>query len=161
MYSHGGRRYSRSGFLLSVLIIGTFLSAEIFAQTTRTLSSQSEAISSLEFSKSGKYLIAGGSSKTIEVWEVTSGEKLKELKGHKDAVWRVTVSSNERFIVSTAMAKGGLFSASAAMNIWDFDSGTLLHSVSAGPLVYSLTFNEDGSTIVCNAGFLGNVCQNL
>lgn len=147
MYSHGTRRYSRSEFLLSVLIIGTFSSAEILAQTTRTLSSNSEAISSLEFSNSGKYLIAGGSSKTIEVWEVASGEKLKELKGHKDAVWKATISSNERFIVSTAMAKGGLFSVSAAMNIWDFDSSALLHSVSAAPLVYSLTFNEDGSAI--------------
>jgi len=120
---------------------------KVLSQTTRTLTSQSDVLNCLEFSKSGKYLIAGGSSKVVEIWEVSSGERLKELKGHGEPVFKALISPDERFAVSTTAAKGGLLSVSAELKIWDMDTGTPRHSTSAGPLVYTLSFNDEGSLI--------------
>ncbi|GEM_PF-3454234 len=127
------------------------LNMKLIAQTTKNFSSQSEIIASIAFSSSGKYLVGGGSSKTVEVWDLTSNTLLKEMKGHRRNITNVAFSNKENTIASATTSKGGLFSANAELIIWDLESGLPLYNIAAGPYINTLSFNNDGSLLVVGA----------
>jgi len=131
---------------LMLLVAGTFLSlsTKLFAQTTKTLTSQSDAIRTMAFSKSGKYFVAGGSSKLVEVWDLTNSERIKEMKGHSEVITSVAFSPKEDIIASAEVSKDGLLSVSAKLIMWELGSGRPIYTISAGPHITTLDFNEAG-----------------
>ncbi|MBV6506934.1 MAG: hypothetical protein ILNGONEN_02522 [Syntrophorhabdaceae bacterium] len=127
--------------VLMLMVAVTFLSlsTKLFAQTTKTLTSQSDAIRTMTFSKSGKYFVVGGSSKLVEVWDLTNNERIKEMKGHKEVIRSVAFSPKEDIVASTDV--------SAKLIVWELSSGRPLHTISAGPFITTLDLNEDGTLI--------------
>ncbi len=106
-------------FFLMLLCLKTSLSfnSKLFAQTTKTLTSKSDDVTTMAFSKTGRYFVAGGSSKLVEVWDLTNDERIKEMKGHNGIIENVAFSSKENLVASNAISKGGVFSASAELII--------------------------------------------
>ena len=48
----------------------------------KTLIGDSDKVFSVVFSNDGEYLASGSGDKTIGVWRVSSGERIKTLIGH-------------------------------------------------------------------------------
>lgn len=137
--------------LLSWLGTSPSLNRKLFAQTTKTVTSKSDFITTMTFSKSGRYFVTGGSSKLVEVWDMTSNERIKEMKGHSEVIVHVSVSSNEKIIVSASDSKAGVFNVKSELIIWDLDAGTAQSTISAAPYIKTLSFNEDGTMITIGA----------
>jgi WD40 repeat protein len=56
------------------------------------LSGSHNYITALKFSLDDKFLLSAGQSKIIEIWEITTGHKIKELRKHKSWVRNIAIS---------------------------------------------------------------------
>lgn len=144
-------------FLFSLTLVGIFLplSETLFAQTTKTLTSNNEIITTMDFSNSGKYFCVGGNKETLEVWDLSSGERITQFKEHNGIIMAAAISPNEDIIASAEQGIGGIFSVKSKIEIWDLNSGEELLSIMAGLDIRSLDFSADGSKIV--AGGAGKI----
>ena len=74
-------------------------------------------ISCLTFTKSGKYILAGeGTSKNPEIliFDLTTDQLFKSLKGHKFGIEILKMSPNEKYLISIGDENDkGIF-------VWDF-----------------------------------------
>ncbi len=68
------------------------------------------------FSRDGKHIMSGGTDGTIKVWDLSTGQAIKTLKGHTDAVDSLAASADGRYIVSASWDK--------TVRIWDFATGS-------------------------------------
>ena len=106
-------------------------------------------IHSIAFSPDGSILASAhgrGVSGIIRLWDVQTGEILKTLTGHRDAVYSVAFSPDGKTLASG--------SADETIRLWDVDTGetlkTLTGHVTDGfrkGAVYSVAFSPDGKTL--------------
>ncbi|MCP4382429.1 MAG: hypothetical protein GY798_13610, partial [Hyphomicrobiales bacterium] len=59
-----------------------------------------DSVLSVAFSHDGKFLASGSDDKTVRLWEVSTGEQLRELTGHSDYVLSVAFSHDGKFLAS-------------------------------------------------------------
>ena len=64
------------------------------------LTGHSSVVRSVVFSPNGEYLASGSLDKTIGVWRVSSGERIKTLTGHSREVLSVVFSPNGEYLAS-------------------------------------------------------------
>ena len=67
------------------------------------------------FSPNGEYLASGSHHKTIGVWRVSSGERIKTLAGHSSGVLSVVFSPNGEYLASG--------SSDCTIGVWRVSSG--------------------------------------
>ena len=86
-------------------------------------------------------LIASGSRGEIKLWDLKSGELIRTLKGHKDAVNAVAISQDELIIASG--------SADKTIKLWHLETGELLSTFSGhSNTVTGLAFANQDNTLV-------------
>ena len=64
------------------------------------LTGHSDRFLSAVFSPNGEYLASVSYDKTIGVWSVSSGERIKILTGHSDRILSAVFSPNGEYLVS-------------------------------------------------------------
>ena len=57
-------------------------------------------VNTVAFSPDGKHIVSGSDDESVWVWEVSTGNQLKELKGHTNSVTSVAFSPDGKHIVS-------------------------------------------------------------
>jgi WD40 repeat protein len=67
----------------------------------------------LAFSPNGDRLAAGGESDTVKVWDLTTGEAVRTLWGHTEAILNVTFSPDGRRLISGGWDR--------VVRVWDLD----------------------------------------
>lgn len=86
-------------------------------------------------------IVASGSWKDIKIWNLNSGELIKNISGHLGAVYSVVFNP-----------QGQTFATGASddqVKIWNLETGKLLHTLSGhSDSVRALTFSPDGKTLV-------------
>ena len=58
----------------------------------KVLKGHTEPVTSVTFSPDGKQIVSGSNDKSVQVWDVSTGNVLKVLKGHTKLVTLVTIS---------------------------------------------------------------------
>lgn len=85
-------------------------------------------------------IVASGSWKDIKIWNVNSGELIKNISGHLGAVYSVVFNP-----------QGQTFATGASddqVKIWNLETGKLLHTLSGhSDSVRTLAFSPDGKTL--------------
>lgn len=57
-------------------------------------------VHALAFSPDGRTLACGGDSPVIDIWDIASGKRVKELKGHRSTVWSLDYSQEGAVLAS-------------------------------------------------------------
>ncbi|ACF15145.1 WD-40 repeat protein [Chloroherpeton thalassium ATCC 35110] len=68
-----------------------------------SLSGHTESVSSISFSRDGKYLASGSWDNTVKVWDVNTGKVLFDLKGHSAGVSAVAFSPSSLMLASVSL----------------------------------------------------------
>jgi WD40 repeat protein len=109
----------------------------------------------IAFSSDGKYLASGeggtGSDFIIRLWDVSSGEKLRNFTGHTARVRSVAFSPNDDLLASG--------SRDNTIKLWNVSSGALLKNipVETSDGLYSVTFSPDGIQLASGGDFSMNL----
>lgn len=102
------------------------------------------AYSCVAFSPDGKSIVAGGTGKTLTIWNTETLEQVKELRGHTDVITCVKLSPNGERIVS-----GG---EDQTVRVWDVRTGTpLLELKGHSDRVTGVDFSRDGARLVTSS----------
>jgi hypothetical protein len=109
-------------------------------QCIRTLTEHESYVSSVAISADGQTLASGSYDKTINLWNVKTGDLLRTLTGHEYRVSSVAISANGQTLVSG--------SVDDKINLWNVKTGDLLHTLTGDEnFVYSVAFSPDGQTL--------------
>jgi branched-chain amino acid transport system substrate-binding protein len=105
-----------------------------------------EPLTSVAYGPDGTLLATAGrgSSNAVRLWNASSGEPVRTLTGHQDAVWSVSFSPDGQRLVSA--------SRDGTARIWSAQDGQLLTTLqpNAGALV-SAAFSPDGQRLATAA----------
>ena len=81
---------------------------------------------SVAFSPDGRRALSGGDDKVVRLWDLESGDLIREFRGHTEWVFSVAFSPDGRLAYSTS---GGFFGAGwqdgtdSAIRVWDVETG--------------------------------------
>jgi WD40 repeat protein/uncharacterized caspase-like protein len=95
-------------------------------------------------SPDGKTALAGYSSKTVGLWDLTTGHLIRELNGHLDEVISVAISPDGK----AALTCGG--NKDDALRLWDLTNGREIRAFKAHSCFWNnaVAFSPDGKTAV-------------
>ncbi|RKZ92535.1 MAG: hypothetical protein DRR19_03960 [Candidatus Parabeggiatoa sp. nov. 1] len=116
-------------------------------QVVRVFRGHSDWVNSVAFSSDGRILASGGEDRTIKLWQVSTGKKLRTLKkgwlqkGHEAPVRTVAFSPN-----GSLLASG---SDDNTIKLWDLTTGKVRYTLQGGGIgVRVVAFSPDGHTLV-------------
>jgi len=111
-------------------------------------------INSVAFSPDSQILASGGNDGAVRLWNVATGELIRELTNHTNEAQHVTYRNKPLFggrplgVTSVTFSPDGSILASgnqdANISLWDVTSGQLIQKISAGSWVNSVAFSPDG-----------------
>jgi WD40 repeat protein len=109
--------------------------AELVIQTGHTA-----WVESVAFSPDGKTLASGSVDKTIKLWSLETGRRIKSLEGHTDSVISVAFSPDGKTLASG--------SDDRTINLWHVETGQQMSSLD-GHIegISSAAFSPDGKTL--------------
>jgi WD40 repeat protein len=88
----------------------------------------------------GRRAISGSGDKTLRVWDLESGEKLRTLAGHSGSVDAVAVYDGGQRAISA--------SGDNTLKVWDLDTGVCLATFSGDSGFLACAVTPDGRTFV-------------
>jgi WD40 repeat protein len=102
------------------------------------------------FTRDGKRFLSSGRDNSIRLWDVESGEQLRQFEGHTNFVGSVAFSPDGRHVLS-----GGYDST---VRLWDVETGKEVRRfVGHTALIDRVAFSPDGRRAVsCGGDFRGN-----
>jgi WD40 repeat protein/RNase P subunit RPR2 len=81
----------------------------------KRLKGHTDWVTSVAFSPDGKWLASGSDDKKIKIWDLATGDCLRELPGHWGEIYTVAVTPDGRRILSG--------STDTTVRVWDVESG--------------------------------------
>ncbi len=125
------------------LVIGTYTGIFVYDTTTwetpRLIDTGAQSTYSMAVSADGQMVAAGMVSGVIQLYQISDGKMLRELKGHTDTVTSVAFSPDGQTLVSG--------SDDWAFSFWKVSDGSLLQNVDGYTTsrVNAVAFSTDGS----------------
>lgn len=99
----------------------------------------------IDVSADSHFLITGSDKKTARIWNIDSGEMVKELKGHKSEVCAVAFSPDMRFCASGDVR--------GRCMLWNVKTGELIHRLDGHTRkIAALQFINDGNSLLTASG---------
>ena len=100
-------------------------------------------------SPNGKTIASASGGKTIKLWDITTGKKIKTFEGHSQGVNRVSFSPDGKTIASASgSGKIRLASTNNIVKLWDINTGREITTLQGhSRLVNSISFSPDGKAI--------------
>jgi WD40 repeat protein len=125
--------------LLAVLSI-IFLTVKAMAQSKPEVYVQfghNNKITSISFSKDGKYIATGSEDRTIKLWDILTGREIRTILGHSDKINSILFSPDSRYIASA--------SSDNTIKIFEIETGLEYMTLTGHSReVNSISFSPDG-----------------
>lgn len=109
-------------------------------EVTETLTGHTGELKSLILGPAGVHLISGGVDASIRIWDVATGQEVRQLQGHTSYINALIVSPNGKSLISG--------SADETIRIWDLETGNILRTLQDSSFINALDVSPDGRTIV-------------
>jgi len=103
----------------------------------RQFEGHSDAVTRVQFSPDGRWLLSGSIDETLRLWDVETGAEIRRFDGHTGGVMSIDFSADGRSIASGA--------SDGAIKVWDAESGDLLRQMTghSGQVNQVYFANED------------------
>jgi serine/threonine protein kinase len=113
-------------------------------QCVRTIKAHTSMVYALTISPDGEIIASGSSDRTIKMWQLRTGEKLRQLgrwfTGHSESVWTLAFSPNGQTLASGSWDN--------TIKLWQVSTGKKIRTINAHPnWVNSVTFSPDGQLL--------------
>ena len=96
-------------------------------------------------SPDGRIALSGNSDSNLYQWDLATGKKLRDFKGHTGGVTALAVSRDGRLAVSAADDK--------TLRLWDAATGTPLRTLTGHTgRIESVAFSPDGRQLLSGGG---------
>jgi len=95
------------------------------------------------FAPDGKTVISGTRDKTLMLWDVATGQKIRTFSGHKDWVNGVAFSPDGKTLASG--------SEDAEVALWDAETGQQRARFAVQGTVWSVAFSPLGNALACSS----------
>jgi WD40 repeat protein len=129
--------------LLCFLCFSLLATATVFAQDppgVKRFTNQmvhSASVNSVCFSPDGRYALSGSNDHTIKLWEVSTGNEIRTLKGHSEWVNSVCFSPDGRYALSGSQDN--------TLKLWEVSTGNEIRTLKGhSKWVNSVCFSPDG-----------------
>jgi len=98
-------------------------------------------VAAVAFSPDGRYALSGEWDKTVKIWDVATGYKLRTLTGHTAYVERATFSPEGKMVISGGYDK--------VLRLWNMATGKEIKTFTGhSGKIYSLLFSPDGRYVL-------------
>jgi len=109
------------------------------------LAGHTDIVNSLSFHADGKTLASGSDDKTIILWDIKTGQPIGQpITKHTDSIVSLTFSADGKMLASGGRDK--------TVILWDTQTYQPIGQLSAGNIVWDMTFSPNGKTIAVNSG---------
>jgi len=113
-----------------------------------TLQGHSNWVNSVTISRDGQILVSGSRDKTISIWQLDTGKKLRTLTGHTSFVYSVAISPDGQTLASG--------SEDTTIKLWQMSTGRQLRTLGGrfsghSHWVNSVAISPDGQTLVSSS----------
>ena len=108
-----------------------------------TLPESAAIVQHLRFSLDGAVL-ATSAGNLIQLWDVSSKQKIMELSGHEDLIWKFEFSPDGATLASASQDK--------SLKLWDVRTGTEKANFPFADGVRNVRFTADGSSLLVASG---------
>ena len=113
--------------------------------STRVFESYSSGIYATAFSPDKRWFAAGGKDKTVRIWEIKTGRKVRTLTGHTGWVTSLAFSPDSRLLASASL--------SGHVKLWDNETGLEERTLAGhSESVNAVAFSPDGKTLATASG---------
>jgi len=112
-----------------------------YAPGTKLVLDHDNRVNAVSYSPDGNTLLTGSQDNIMRLWNVLSGELIREFEGHEDWIWDIAFSPDGEQAVSGAL--------DGTIILWDVSSGEELKRFDAGDNeVRGVDFSDDGTQIL-------------
>jgi len=99
------------------------------------------AVTSVAISPNGQYVAAGSFDAVVRIWDVSTGQLVERLRGHRDSIWSVAFTPDRKGLVSGSSDK--------TLKFWDLSGmGAVAKCKSDG--------KRDDKSSPCTLNFTGH-----
>ncbi|MBW4573781.1 MAG: WD40 repeat domain-containing protein [Aphanothece sp. CMT-3BRIN-NPC111] len=110
------------------------------SQVKLTLSGHTAPVRAIALSRDGQTLASGGDDKTIEVWNLKTGENIRTLNGHTEKVTSLAISPDGKTLASS--------SDDNTIKLWNLQNGKLENTLTGhSAAVTSIVITPTGQTL--------------
>lgn len=110
-------------------------------------------VSSLEFSPNGQFIassvqkIFGSTNHQIQLWDVATGEKRFVLRSNIESLRQLSFSPDNQVLASLGFNPDGPFNHKGMVQLWNPNTGQLLHTLKDDLISHGMVFSPDGQTL--------------
>lgn len=113
----------------------------------RTVAAHEKIVTTIQFTRDGRFLVSGSHDRTAKLWNVATGEPVRAFTGSAEDIDAVAIS-NDGLTLATG---GGMQTIAAELRLWDLRTGTLKRELKGhGAMVTGLAFLPDDSLVSCS-----------
>jgi WD40 repeat protein len=110
-------------------------------------------VSSLEFSPNGQFIASsaqkkfGSTNRLIQLWDVATGEKHFGLRSNIKSLQDLSFSPDSQVLASSGFNLDEPYNYKGMIQLWNPNTGQLLHTLKDNLLPKSMVFSPDGQTL--------------
>jgi WD40 repeat protein/DNA-binding SARP family transcriptional activator/tRNA A-37 threonylcarbamoyl transferase component Bud32 len=132
------------------------LAASVYAPgTRRVLTGHQDSVNSVAITPDGRYAVSGGGrpqliplrgierfvpnndqDTSVRLWDLETGQEIRRLEGHTDAVTAVAFSPDQKTILSASLDQ--------TLIVWDIETGNQVLRIETPDEVFCAIFSPDG-----------------
>ena len=110
-------------------------------------------VSSLEFSPNGQFIASSAqknfssTNRLIQLWDVATGEKRFGLRSNIEYLGKLRFSPDSQVLASLGFNPDGRYNHKGMIQLWNPNTGKLLHTLKDDLISASMVFSPDGQTL--------------
>lgn len=146
VFSPDGAQFAAGFGTFRFVAQGNYLDNSIRLWDTTTgeevarLEGHTDAVVSLAYDPTGRYLLSGSIDTSLRLWELSSGKMIRRFVGHSSGVMSMAFSPDGRFAVSG--------SQDGTLIVWEVETGELIRQIRGHEgVVHFVGFTPDGEHI--------------